>query len=104
MARAIKGGQIGKNGERYEGGQFLPNTELTKMARSNRRAGTGRQQISPFVWEVAPEGKKSLFQLFNVFVNWQTMQINEQGCAYYRRSVDEIKSMFSRWQAGERWV
>lgn len=32
MGRATKGGQIGMNGEYYNGGQFLPNTTLPKGA------------------------------------------------------------------------
>jgi hypothetical protein len=60
MARATKGGQTGMNGEWYEGGQFLPNTELGKLPKKVKVKGTGKQQVEPYKWEVAPEGSTEL--------------------------------------------
>ena len=58
-ARATKGGQVGVNGEFYEGGKFLPSTKQPKRPGSARRGG-GRCLIEPGVFADAPEGKGSV--------------------------------------------
>jgi hypothetical protein len=52
---AQKGGEYGVNGEFYQGGQFLPESEDTiKGAQKIEiRKGT-RKQISPYMWDTAP--------------------------------------------------
>lgn len=63
--RARKGGETGINGSRYEGGQFLPGSEHTEKGKqkSTRRPATGKQEVSPYVWELPPEpGARSLFR------------------------------------------
>lgn len=54
--RAIKGGQVGLNGERYEGGQFLPSTTQPKQARPTREIAAGKKQaVAPYVWQATPQ-------------------------------------------------
>lgn len=48
--RAKKGGEVGTNGEWYEGGKFLPTTEKPKGKKAKR--GSGKQQVAPYIWEV----------------------------------------------------
>lgn len=55
MRQAKAGGEIGKNGEFYKGGQFLPSSENTIKGAQKTQPPTGKQLIAPYVWEVAPE-------------------------------------------------
>jgi hypothetical protein len=54
--RAKKGGEIGLNGERYEGGQFLPSSESTVKGFNNIfiKKGSGKTEIAPYVFDVPP--------------------------------------------------
>ncbi len=51
--RAKVGGEIGTNGEYYEGGKFIANTDRAKGHKPASRA-TGRQLVAPGVFEIAP--------------------------------------------------
>lgn len=59
--RAKRGGEIGKNGEHYRGGTFLPSTTAPKGERPRYTAGSGKALIAPGVLEVVPEGKRAIF-------------------------------------------
>jgi hypothetical protein len=106
--RAKQGGEIGKNGEHYAGGTFLPSTTLTKMGRTVAK-GSGKVQIQPYMW-VASEGRKSLFEAFTgVFGTVSregvaTMTARPETLAYYRTSRDEAQEMIDRYNNGERWL
>ena len=112
QTRAKKGGQIGKNGEFYSGGTFLPTTQLSKMARPAVSKGTGKQEIEPFKWEVAPEGKKSLYKQINGVVGKctateATIRTDDglsQTMAYYGITQDQILEWISLYNSGARWV
>lgn len=57
--QAPKGGMVGKNGDFYKGGQFLPSTERPK---DKGAAYKGRKvEIAPFVWKECPEGMRPLW-------------------------------------------
>jgi hypothetical protein len=102
--RAKVGGETGMNGEQYAGGTFLPNTTLGKMGTGAKRTGGGKQMVAPYVWEIAPEGKKSLFATFREFVNLNTGEINGTAAAYYGRSVEDIANAYAAWKDGQRWI
>lgn len=48
MARAIKGGQIGCNGEVYEGGQFLPTTDHPKGGWKTDKKAAARRKAAEY--------------------------------------------------------
>ena len=108
--RAKRGGEIGKNGEFYPGGTFLPNTTLRKRNQKSSR-GTGKQEIAPYVWEVAPKGKTSLYRqfagVFGSVVNgvavMRTDDRLESTLNYFGTTLEQAKSIIERWNAGERW-
>jgi RNA:NAD 2'-phosphotransferase (TPT1/KptA family) len=56
--RAPRGGTTGKNGEHYDGGQFLPSSERTvkgSTKRTRHSAGKPRKvQVAPFTWVEPP--------------------------------------------------
>ena len=115
MARATKGGETGMNGEWYEGGQFLPNTEQGKKKRVKGK-GTGKQQIEPFVWVVPPEGStectRSIFMFMagrfldadhfratgemKVYAKPETME-------YYKVNSFFLRVLADKYNKGERW-
>lgn len=113
--RAPIGGTTGTNGERYEGGQFLPSTELPKLPTKTRRAGSGKQEVAPYVWEVAPAGKTSLYRVISAFMDWQRYRSTGVAAAhmpsiegharmYTTFNVAEMLLLIDAYEAGERWM
>lgn len=104
--RAKRGGEYGVNGEWYDGGKWIANTEAPKRAGSVK--ATGRQEIAPWVWEVPPEGKRSLYAAYSG--SWEkngvggfrcrNLPVDYWGPAYLAESA----AMAERWNAGERWI
>jgi len=110
--RAKKGGEFGANGEWYEGGKFINTIPENKKREGSKPRGTGKQEVAPYVWEIAPEGKRSLYRKFaGVFGKvidgvavLRTDDQMEQTCRYYGVSLEVATEMISRWNAGERWI
>lgn len=109
--RARKGGQIGRNGEAYKGGQFLPSTTLPKTQRERR--GGGRVLVAPFEWAVAPEGKRSIFDLLGPLAarDWArrdavVLTLNSDAVACYGATVRgyDAAELVDRFNRGERWA
>ena len=109
MKRAKVGGETGMNGEHYEGGQFLPNTELPKMPKSQRKIRTGKVEIAPYVWEVAPDGKRSIYEKYSGIWMWDvrgvSFKVNDGlNVEYYGLQAQEkAAEAAKRWNGGERW-
>jgi hypothetical protein len=100
--RAAKGGEHGINGEFYAGGTFLPNTQKPK---TKRRKGSGKRQVGPFRWEVAPaDGLVPLYPLFYDLINLRTGEVLEQACRYYGRTPEQVRKMAAAWQNGILWI
>lgn len=104
--RAKAGGEVGKNGEFYSGGTFLPTTTLPKMAAA-ARAKTRRVEIEPGVW-VESDGRKPLYPLVRGTVGRLTtagaVPNNAAAIAYLGYTPDQARAICDRWNAGERWV
>jgi hypothetical protein len=106
------------NGEHYDGGQFLPSTTLSKQTPTSRlpvrvrtqtgKAGTGKREIAPYVWEVAPEGMQSIYSRFSHLWKITDGKVavidNAQALAYYKCSAEEVQAAADKWNAGERWM
>jgi hypothetical protein len=108
--RAKTGGETGMNGEQYKGGQFLPNTALPKMQNKAKATGSKKQEIAPYVWEAAPEGKQSVYRTYNVVWQWEvrgkTFKAidNEKTLAYFCIAKEKAQEMADKWNNGERWM
>jgi hypothetical protein len=110
--RAGAGGQIGMNGEHYDGGQFLPSSPFTVKGenKTTRQAGSRKVEIAPCVWEVAPEGKQTIFHLAGVVLKWKVFRTeleatnNAQALNYYGYTQQEAQALADRWNAGERYI
>lgn len=111
--RAKSGGEEGKNGEWYDGGQFLPASAYTikgenKVAKSEWKPR--KMEVEPYKWEVQPtETARPIYCHFgvglvrdrktNMASEWKAYQDNARGAWGY--SFAELAEM---WNAGQRWV
>jgi hypothetical protein len=108
-SRAQKGGEIGTNGEFYEGGKFLPSTTNPKKHTKSVK-GSGRQQIEPYVWAEAPEGMRSIYGTYAGVWGHKaggTVEVPARlwGAVDYW-TVDYLNTateMAAAYNAGERW-
>jgi hypothetical protein len=107
--RATKGGQVGTNGEFYEGGKFLPSTERPKGKPAKK--GTGKREIEPYVWVVPPaDGLRSIFAgAVGVYAKYDhatktlTFSASDQTMAYYGMDRAECEARIAAFNSGERW-
>ena len=53
QARAKKGGEIGANGEWYDGGKFIATTDHAKV-RGSKASKSRKLEIRPYVWVESP--------------------------------------------------
>ena len=110
MARAQKNGETGMNGEFYKGGQFLPNTTLSKMEKRSRKSGKPRKaEVAPYTWEIVPEGKISIYSIFagvwgKVINGKMVVTCSDQTLNYYRYTRQEVEELATKWNNGERWI
>lgn len=107
--RAKAGGQIGINGEWYDGGEFLPSSPKTTKGEAKKATnGSGKRQIAPFVWEIPPEGMRSIYQKYSQV--WKMTSgkmevfrgLNRE--YYGEKFLAEAQEMAERWNRGERWM
>lgn len=107
--RAPKGGAYGANGEWYEGGKFINTVAENGKRHGSKPRGTGKQEIAPYVWEIAPEGKKSLFRqwagIFGKLIDGKAvMTCSQQTLDYFCTTREQAQQLMDRWNAGERWI
>ena len=106
--RAKKGGEIGANGEWYEGGKFIATTERPKGAAKTIRR-TRRVEIEPYVWAECVEGMWTLYGVLGGLEKWdratKTYALNEALRGHYATTegIAQRKAWIAAWNAGERW-
>lgn len=66
--RARKGGEIGLNGEMYDGGKFMPSTKLPKRSPSSKAHRSNRCLVMPGMTAIIPEGSVAIFPQIREFV------------------------------------
>lgn len=107
-SRARAGGQIGANGEFYEGGKFIATTDHPKN-QVRQKKGTGREQIELGRWEPCPEGHRPLFgQLAGLELidrGQQRFTFNPDLRGMYAEPdvIEQRKRMIEAFNAGKRW-
>lgn len=107
--RAKIGGEVGANGEYYEGGKFIANTDRAKGHKVAGRA-TGRQLVAPGMFEVAPsDDLVAIFPQLSVgffAFNRETVQFgevtNETALNYF--GAERLLGLRDRFNAGEKWT
>ena len=110
--RAVKGGEVGANGEWYEGGKFIATTERAKTE-GTKPKGSGKQEIAPYVWEIAPEGMKSLYRMIGmgIYGAWDRAEgkVVINPCAETLMTQngitrETVQNLIDRYNAGQRWI
>ncbi len=108
--RASAGGEIGANGEFYNGGEFIATTEAAKKAADAKIAKhMGRkQEVEPYKWEL-PTSETA--RTINIFMGVFLKQDRSTGLASvvsyngpmegFGYSADELAAL---WNNGQRWV
>jgi hypothetical protein len=93
--RAKKGGEIGKNGEHYAGGTFLPNTTLTKMSKSRAIGNRRPRRILDQVF--------GLCAIDSVYApKFAKVTASDEAIAYYGFTRQQVQDIVDRFNAGER--
>lgn len=79
--RAKKGGQVGINGEFYQGGQFLPSSEATVKGAHKAIVRKGKKaEVAPYVWAEAPaDDMLSIYERIRYWVD-----DNRDECEYVK--------------------
>jgi hypothetical protein len=111
--RAPKGGMT-IAGVFYKGGQFLPSDYEPKRGKYNSTKSTAvskarKVQVAPYTWEVAPEGKRSIFQWVAgtiATMSGQTMVYcgNAQKLAYTGLSESKALDLINKFNSGQRFI
>ncbi len=114
MARSPKGGIVSpNNGEFYKGGAFLPNTDQPKGQPKKKGKATGKVEIAPYTWEVAPEGMKSIYrQIAGTYAQWNVFKVSlkpfypfiESQEETYQIKREKVLELIDKWNSGERWI
>lgn len=110
--RARKGGELGANGDFYEGGKFINTVPQNAKRYGSPVRKPSKVEIEPGVWGVAEDGKKSIYRsLAGIFgrvengvMVLRTDDRMDGTLAYYGRTREEVKALADRWNAGERWL
>ena len=66
--RARKGGEVGINGEMYDGGKFMPSTRLPKRSPSSKTPRSNRRLVMPGMIATIPEGAVAVYPQIREFV------------------------------------
>jgi len=106
--RAKAGGEIGKNGEFYKGGAFLPNTNLPKQGSTGSVAKTRRALIEPGVIGEVPEGKVAIFpQVKDLSASddaGKLRMFNADHACWTHYNYNQIEALIVRYNNGERFA
>ena len=112
--QAKGGGEQGINGEWYIGGQFMPNSTQTVKGQQNGAKSQGKArkvETAPYFWDVAPEGKCSIWAMVAGIVakyNHESGLLeyagNSKALAFYGMTQVQALDLIDRWNAGERWT
>lgn len=111
QARAKVGGEIGANGEHYEGGKFIATLNNPKSRKAAYQV-TKRQEIEHTVWATPPvAGQRPIFgQLAGTFKldhaanKFIANSLNEQTIAWLGAArYAALLAYVERYNAGERW-
>ena len=105
--RAKPGGEFGANGEWYEGGTFISTTDKPKGTVKPYKPR--RIEIAPYVWEIAPEGKKSIYRAFvgvlGVIRDGKLIvRCSQQTLDYLGRSMEYAQELAELYNQGHRWI
>lgn len=107
--RAAKGGEVGANGEFYEGGKFINTVPENSKKEGSHKGWSGKQEIEPYTWVVAPNGERSIYRkMAGVFGRVENgvmvVRTNAQILRYTGETLEAVTLLADRYNAGERWI
>ena len=109
--RAAKGGEIGANGEFYEGGKFINTIEENGKQNKKSRKPTGRREVAPRVWEMQPHNEAiAIYQTLAGIEKFDRatgkFEFNERLRSYFAtpEAIANRKDRIARYNAGEKWI
>lgn len=114
--RAKKGGEIGANGEFYEGGKFINTIPENGKKEGSIKRKPRKVQIEPYVWVTVEEFKRTLFSLVGTYAEYIDRRdwtkgikpflpfLNSPGAYGKEFTVEEVQQMCDRFNAGERFM
>lgn len=80
--QAPAGGELGMNGEFYQGGQFMPSSAQTVKGSIKIPQGSGKKEIAPYIYELAPaDDMLSIYDRIN-----HACSDNRRACQYVKGS------------------
>lgn len=99
--RAQKGGEYGKNGEWYNGGSFIANTDHPKGQPKPKKLA--KREVAPYKWEVQPEhGYNAIFS----FVGGVWGKYNHETgkmSVFLQDAPEDIKQLIEDFNNGAVW-
>jgi hypothetical protein len=111
--RAKAGGEIGKNGEHYKGGTFLPNTRLPKQGASGRNKATRRVMVEPGVFGDVPAGQVAIYPQIRAFVSKNSvgdlhimahLDAPDSVCWQHYGPRDHVQALVEKYNSGQRFI
>ena len=107
--RARPGGEVGANGEFYEGGKFIATTD---HAKGKKRAGkgSGRVEVENYTWVPSRDGFRPLYgRLAGIEVRDRAtgrFSFNEglRGDDATAGAITQRRADIAAWNEGKRWV
>ena len=109
--KAMRGGEIGANGEFYKGGQFVADCPNTAKGRNANTSRTHKIEIEPYKWIAANHEEKSIMRaVVGTVASW----VGERGgvialrddaaeiCARNGWNFEAARDLVARYNAGER--
>ncbi|EMO9521191.1 hypothetical protein PZT66_23990 [Pseudomonas aeruginosa] len=111
--RAKKGGEVGLNGEFYQGGSFLPSTRLPKRSASKAATCIRVSLVEPGVRQEVPDGKRAIFQQISAFVSnrpdgslFILPHLDSADCTCWEAygPYEHIQELVTQYNSGARFV
>lgn len=114
--QAAKGGEVGTNGEFYEGGKFLPSTEQPKK-KGSKPARARKVNVEPYVWVTLEPGddRRPIFGIVGTGAeyidryDWKKgirpyAPAFRDGVAFSGETIEAVSALCDRFNAGQRWM
>jgi len=109
--RASKGGEFGANGEWYEGGKFINTFPENRKKEGSQPRKERKVQIEPYMWVVS--NQRPLFRIVGagaIYIDRNNPKLGimsfmpafNGGVMYNGMTIEEVKSICERYNAGER--
>lgn len=112
--RAPAGGAFGANGEWYEGGKFINSIPENRKREGSTPRKARKIEIEPYVWVVPTESDSGISLYRNIagifgrvengVMVLRTDSQLQQTLNYCGRTIEEVRDMIDRYNAGQRWM